>query len=191
MVKRLKKLRNRIAWLYGAIAVLSVVIILLVCTILCYSSVLSKTQKAYVSMQQQYIIQVDELNTEIAKEKANSQIIKTQLNEATNTNIKSVDTYEYLGEYRITYYCPCSKCCGHSTGITATGAHAQEGITVAVDPSVIPYGTLLYIEGVGYRIAQDCGGGINGKSIDVYVESHEKALQLGCSNNKVYIVEEN
>lgn len=54
--------------------------------------------------------------------------------------------------------------------MTSTGAIAKEGKTIAVDPSVIPYGSTVLIDGKEY-LAQDCGGDIKGNKIDVFVES--------------------
>lgn len=90
---------------------------------------------------------------------------------------------EHLGEFTITYYCACEKCCGKTDGITASGAVVREGVTVAVDRSVIPLGTYLYIEGIGYRVAQDVGGAIKGNKIDVYMKNHNDALKCGVEYN--------
>ncbi len=52
------------------------------------------------------------------------------------------------------------------SGTTATGTAVYKGI-VAVDPTVIPLGTQLYIPGYGYGVAADTGGGIKGYMIDL------------------------
>mgnify|MGYP003299629281 CR=1 FL=1 len=104
---------------------------------------------------------------------------------------------ESLGTFTITYYCACEDCCdewaknrpiveGKPVVVTASGAFAEAGVTVAVDPSVIPYGTVLYIEGVGYRVAQDCGGSIKGNKIDVYLSSHADTVVRGIHTAQVY-----
>lgn len=95
----------------------------------------------------------------------------------------STSCQEYLGEFTITHYDACNRCCGKSDGITKSGAKVCEGVTVAVDPSVIPLGTYIYIEGVGYRVAQDTGSAIKGNRIDVYVSSHSTAWELGKLDN--------
>ena len=51
-------------------------------------------------------------------------------------------------------------------GITATGVRVERGV-VAVDPSVIPLGTRLYVPGYGYAVAADTGGGIRGAMLDL------------------------
>lgn len=81
--------------------------------------------------------------------------------------------------FTLTAYCGCEKCCGKSDRITATGAYAVEGVTIAVDPAVIPYGSLVDIEGIGTFVAEDCGGAIKGNKIDIYFERHEDALKFG------------
>ena len=76
-------------------------------------------------------------------------------------------------------YCACTKCCGKwARGITASGTTATEGRTIAVDPDVIPLGTHVYVNGREY-IAEDTGSGINDRTIDVFFESHQAALQWG------------
>lgn len=71
----------------------------------------------------------------------------------------------------VTAYCGCSSCSEGWGSMTATGVYAQPYHTIAVDPSVIPYGTQVEINGTVYT-AEDCGGGVNGYSIDVYCAEH-------------------
>lgn len=94
---------------------------------------------------------------------------------------------ESLGTFKLTAYCPCSKCCGEwADGITYTGTTATADRTVAVDPSVIPLGSTLYINGQAY-IAEDIGGAIKGNRIDVFFDTHEAALQFGVRHADVAI----
>ena len=94
---------------------------------------------------------------------------------------------EYLGNYKLTYYCSCELCCDVETGITATGTPVVEGQTIAVDPSVIPYGTQVIINGHVFT-AEDCGGAIKGNRIDIYVNDHDRANALGVNYADVYLV---
>ena len=89
--------------------------------------------------------------------------------------------------YKITAYCPCSKCCGKSTGRTASGTKATAGRTVAA-PSNFAFGTKLNIGGHIYTV-EDRGGAINGNKIDIYVSSHQAALQWGVRYLTVSVVE--
>ena len=95
-----------------------------------------------------------------------------------------------LGNYRITHYCQCSICCGPwANGVTSTGATATTNRTIAVDPTQIPYGSKVVINGQVY-VAEDCGGAIKGNRIDIYVGSHAEAEQRGLFYTEVYLLEE-
>lgn len=89
--------------------------------------------------------------------------------------------------YKITAYCPCSKCCGKSTGRTASGTKATAGRTVAA-PSNFAFGTKLNIGGHIYTV-EDRGGAIKGNKIDIFVSSHQEALQWGVRYLTVSVVE--
>lgn len=91
------------------------------------------------------------------------------------------------GIYTVTAYCRCKKCCGKTDKITASGVKAKEGMTIAADSS-ITFGTLVYIDGVGYREVQDRGGSITGNHIDLYFESHTDALEFGKQNLMVEFI---
>lgn len=95
-----------------------------------------------------------------------------------------------LGEFKLTFYDACVPCTGSTKGITRSGAKVTKDLTVAVDPSVIPLGSLLYIEGFGFRVAQDTGGAIKGSKIDIYVPTHSEAVEKGVQYAKVYIIKE-
>jgi 3D (Asp-Asp-Asp) domain-containing protein len=90
--------------------------------------------------------------------------------------------------YTAGYGCTGKHPCDPWYGITATGRRVQPGI-VSVDPTVIPLGTYLYVEGYGFSIAADVGGAIKGYKIDLFHERIEDALAFGRRNLTVYILE--
>ncbi|MCX6645022.1 MAG: 3D domain-containing protein, partial [bacterium] len=92
-------------------------------------------------------------------------------------------------EMEATAYDPGPLSCGpFANGRTATGQVATRGVC-AVDPTVIPLGTELWIEGYGYALACDTGGAIHGNRIDVCFDSRSEALRWGRKNVLVYVLE--
>lgn len=107
----------------------------------------------------------------------------------TNGSLLDTDKKKYLGNFRITYYCPCTECSEGYGNMTATGAIAQANHTIAVDPDVIPLGSRVEINGVVYT-AEDVGGGIRGESIDIYVNTHAETILNGTHTSAVYLITE-
>jgi len=103
-----------------------------------------------------------------------------------------------LGEFKLTAYCACEKCCGewaldrpvdeagNPIVYGASGEVLAEGTSIAVDKAVIPYGTEILVNGCTYK-AQDCGGAIKGNRIDVYMSNHEDALEFGVQYAEVFL----
>lgn len=118
----------------------------------------------------------------LSKEKTEIKVEVTSRGDSKRTEAAAANkssNSSYLGKYKLTYYCSCSKCCGKSDGITASGKKAQEGITVASNS--LPLGTKISINGHIYTV-QDRGG-MASNVIDIFVSSHQKALNLGVKYN--------
>ena len=125
---------------------------------------------------------------QFAQEKwAEQQSILIPLYEQYNKAIQEENSKgRYLGRFRISHYCPCSICNGGHSG-TASGAPLTPWVSIAVDPSIIPLGSSVYIDGYGSFKAHDTGGAIRGNRIDVCVSSHAEAYQLGVVYRDVYV----
>ncbi len=99
--------------------------------------------------------------------------------------------YEYVGEFTLTAYCPCTICCGQWSNMTnpttASGTTATAGRTIAADTSKFPFGTRLMINGQIYTV-EDTGGAVVGNRIDIFFNSHQEALNFGLRTASVYIV---
>lgn len=85
-----------------------------------------------------------------------------------------------------TAYCPCEKCCDKTDGITATQTRARAGRTIAVDPREVKLGSKVTIAGHEYT-AEDTGGAIRGKRIDIYFDSHQDALEYGVKYTRIRV----
>ncbi len=113
--------------------------------------------------------------------------------ESQNAFVKTSDLLEkvYLGDFQITYYCPCS-ICNEQWGAYDFFGNPLIDSTAAVDTSIIPFGTTFYItESDGSTrtcVARDIGGAIKGKHIDVFVNvPHNICETMGNSYKPVYI----
>jgi 3D (Asp-Asp-Asp) domain-containing protein len=71
---------------------------------------------------------------------------------------------------------------------TASGTVPAAGRTVAVDPRVIPLGSRIYIAGIGERIAEDTGGKIKGKKLDLFLSSVPDCLRFGVRQHEVLLI---
>ncbi|QHJ69383.1 LysM peptidoglycan-binding domain-containing protein [Planococcus halotolerans] len=81
--------------------------------------------------------------------------------------------------------------CTGCSGITATGIDLRSNPNqkvIAVDPTVIPLGSTVWVEGYGTAIAGDTGGAIKGNKIDVFIPSRDAALQWGRKNVTIKIL---
>ena len=109
---------------------------------------------------------------------------------ATVANLKA-EQYEiiYMGDFKVTYYCNELEphICG-GNGVTASGQETVVGITAAADWSILPQGSLVYIEEVGFREIQDVGGSVVGNHIDVLVETHTDAIDRGTHFESVWLL---
>ena len=103
---------------------------------------------------------------------------------------------EKIENVKVTHYCICETCCGKTPedpayGITASGLRATTGVSVGVDPSVIPLGADVLVDygdgtGLHYYRADDTGSGVTGAHIDLCVGSHREAEELGIRRATVY-----
>lgn len=118
-----------------------------------------------------------ELSSKIIKEPVNKIVqIQTKVTSRSSSRGSAVTTAS-SGRYKVTAYCSCSKCCGKTNGITASGRRATANHTVAA-PSTFAFGTQLVINGKTYTV-EDRGGAIQGNRIDIYMNSHSQALAWG------------
>ena len=127
-------------------------------------------------------------DVEIMREELSQEVIKKPVDKIVQVQNKSIITSRssysratgtsgQSGVYKVTAYCACMQCCGKTNGITASGAKATANHTIAA-PSTFAFGTKVVINGITYTV-EDRGGAIQGNRIDIYMNSHQEALQWG------------
>lgn len=111
-----------------------------------------------------------------------TKVIAQTVSRGTNDNVSKEFTVSSTA-----YTANCNGCSGR----TATGFNLKANPNakiIAVDPSVIPLGTKVYVEGYGYAIAADTGSAIKGNKIDVFFSSKSAAYRWGRKNVKIKIL---
>ena len=92
---------------------------------------------------------------------------------------------EYLGNFTLTAYCNCARCCGTAGNATASGVMPTSNHTVAMGG--IDFGTKLLINGTVYTV-EDRGTPYG--HVDIFMDSHSEALQFGMGSADVYLIRE-
>ncbi len=84
---------------------------------------------------------------------------------------------------------------GYATGcdtrpgaLTKSGRPPVVGVTVAADPSVVPLGSVVHIDGLGERVVHDIGAAVRGQRLDVFMASCGEAVQFGRQQREVRVV---
>jgi uncharacterized protein YabE (DUF348 family)/3D (Asp-Asp-Asp) domain-containing protein len=129
------------------------------------------------------------VSTVAAKKSVTKKVTATKATLANNTTRKAGVDFTYkkvLNNVSMTAYSSEQEGIGTRT---ASGTHVMEGRTIAVDTRVIPMGWWVYIEGIGFRRAEDTGSAIKGNKVDVYYVSLQNARNFGRKSGKtVYVI---
>lgn len=140
-----------------------------------------------------------ETTTEIELEtETETEIVEVAVQKETEMQ-REVETEPQLismGTFTVTAYCSCEKCCGEwannrPNGVVygASGEQLIADYSIATDVDLIPFGETILINEQEYEV-HDCGSAIQGKRIDIYMSSHEKALEWGVQNIEIFKVVE-
>ena len=158
----------------------------------------SKQISNFNAMMDRQVLVGTEVETEIVAEiEIEEEIIEEVIEVVEEVYYEPVQVYSNTEDwiFEVSYYCACYSCTQNGNKQTASGAYAVEGVTIAL-PSNIPFGTTVYIEGVGTFTNQDRGGyieytydqyGNTVMRVDVYLESHEECYSRGRHYSNGYI----
>lgn len=115
-------------------------------------------------------------DTKSASSSAQKEISQTQTSSAGTS----------LGTFSISGYCNCERCSGGSR-LTYSGAVPQANHTIAADLTILPLGSKVRIGNTVYTV-EDKGSAVQGNMLDIYYDSHEKAISHGRTRQEVFLV---
>lgn len=146
----------------------------------------------------EYVAEIEtETEYEIETEIFTEEYIVIQTQQETETETEPQTELISLGTFTVTAYCSCSRCCkewankrpldenGNPIVYGASGEQLIPDYSIAVDTNLFSFGEIVLINGREY-ICHDRGSAITEKSIDIYMSSHEKALQWGRQTMEVF-----
>jgi 3D (Asp-Asp-Asp) domain-containing protein len=131
-------------------------------------------------------VEVSYLKRRLNQLQMENELLKTTLASALNFNLPYT-----IRNVKITFYSNDRYSINvprYRDGLTATHIPVGEGV-IAVDPNLIPYGSVVYIPRLRrFFVACDTGSAIKGKHIDVYVDSRKEAIRNGVMYSDVIVV---
>lgn len=192
LVKRKKKRIHKPVIVTMAEIILAIVIVSVIATMVALLAGKKPSEPVETTTETETTTEIEletETETEIV-EVATQKVTEIQTEAETEPQLIS------MGTFTVTAYCSCEKCCGEwasnrPNGVVygASGEQLIADYSIATDVEVIPYGETILINDQEY-VAHDCGGAIQGKRIDIYMSSHEKALEWGVQNIEIFKVVE-
>ena len=162
----------KILFLLSALLIFSLIVIL---------SVLEVNSYDLETLNNEQILDQEIETEENEEDNETEKLIK--ITETKETEIEEENKLVSLGTFKLTAYCPCTKCCGKDDGITASGTIATQGRTIACNS--LPAGTEVVIKEQTY-IVEDTGN-LGDKTIDIFFDSHQEALIFGKQYEEVFI----
>lgn len=200
LVKRKKKRIHKPIIVTMAEIILAIVIVSVIATMVALLAGKSPSEPMETETTTEIVLET-ETETEIV-EVSTQKEVETEIQTETEVEPTSRTELVSMGTFTITAYCSCEICCssewannrpldeyGNPIVYGASGEVLVSDYSIATDVGLIPYGETILINDQEY-VAHDCGGAIKGNRIDIYMSSHEKALEWGVQNVEIFKVVE-
>jgi len=197
IIRMINKNSNKIA-----IALLLTVIAIITCTIIVFATNMESNAiddiENYTSAESLADSVSGAVESLVSSEEPKTSIESNDVPMSETPITEPQEMFVSIGEFKLTAYCPCTKCCGkwgenrptdangNMIVVTASGRYAKENWTVAADTNILPFGTGIYINGYEYEV-QDRGEAVKGNKIDIYFDDHQEALNFGVQYAEVMI----